>query len=333
MKQSLNLLLFSLLSVVLAAGIAKPQSGGLSSRPSPEASAYFEQAFDFIKSNAYFHKHLDFSKLKKQALAQMQHAQSVADTHEAIRFVLSQLNDRHSFLQPARKHHGSPSEGTTVGRFKIPFEVSVDGDFGIIKLRSYNSTDAGNAHRIADSLYSCLLDFDRKNVKGTIIDLREMEGGTYIPFVTALAPLIDESELIGFVDRKGKKSRTIRYKNGIYYQQGRKRARLGYLSRYERPGVAGLPIAVLTGQYTASSGEMILLSLRGLPQVRTFGAATYGVPTGKTNIFLVDSSLISLTSTVCFDRKRQIHSSAIQPDLACAEKDAMDLAKSWINRH
>ncbi|WP_041735007.1 S41 family peptidase [Dyadobacter fermentans] len=202
-----------------------------------------------------------------------------------------------------------------------------------MKLKSYNSTDAANSHRISDSLYNCLLYFDRVQVKGTIIDLREMEGGTYIPFVTGLAPLIDAEQLIGFADRNGKKSRTVRYKNGIYYQQGRKKSRLGYLSRYERPGVADLPIAVLTGQYTASSGEMILLSLKGLSQVRTFGAATYGVPTGKTNFFLSDSSMISLTNTVCCDRQKRIHSGPIQPDSSCAENEAMQSAKAWIDGH
>lgn len=129
-------------------------------------------------------------------------------------------------------------------------------------------------------------------IKDNVIDLREIEGGIYIPFLTGLAPLIDAAHLIGFVDRHGKKGHTVRYKNGIYCQQGRKKARLGNLSRYQRPGIANQPIAVLSGQYTASSGEMILLSLKGLPQVRTFGAATYGVPTGKTNFFLSDSRMI-----------------------------------------
>lgn len=177
-----------------------------------------------------------------------------------------------------------------------------------------------------------MLDFDRKRVKGTIFDLREMEGGTYIPFMTGLAPLIDAEHLIGFVDRNGRKGRTVRYKNGIYYQQGRKKSRLGYLSRYERPGVADLAIAVLTGQYTASSSEMILLSLKGLPNVRTFGTATYGVRTGKAKFFLSDSSMISLTNTVCFDRQKQIHSGPIQPDLHCIEKEATHAAKDWIDR-
>ncbi|ACT93470.1 S41 family peptidase [Dyadobacter fermentans] len=327
MKQSLTHFIVLALSLVMAVSAARPGPGA--GPPSREASAYFEQAFAFIQNNAYFHKHLDFAKVKQQALAKMQHAQSAADTHDAIRFVLEQLDDRHSFLQPARPA-GAPS-GSISARSVMPFEVSVEGNYGIIKLKSYNSTDAANAHRIADSLYNCLLDFDKKHTKGTIIDLREMEGGTYIPFVTGLAPMIDAEQLIGFVDRKGKKGRTVRYQNGIYYQQGRKKARLGYLTRYERPNAADRPIAVLTGQYTASSGEMILLSLKGLPRTRTFGAPTYGVPTGKANFFLPDSSMISLTNTACFDRQKQIHSGAIQPDVPCAEKDAMREAKNWID--
>lgn len=331
MKHSLICHFLLSLSLFSAAIIAAPGPGTVIEQPSPVASAYFEQAFAFIQANAYFHKHLDFSKVKQQALVKMKHAQSPADTHDAIRFVLKQLNDRHSFFQPASISPGKSVHKTATTIAEIPFDVIVEGNYGMITLKSYNSTDAGKSHRIADSLYNCLLDFDRRQVKGTIIDLRQMEGGTYIPFVTGLAPLIDSEQLIGFMDRNGKKGRTVRYKNGIYYKQGRKKTRLGYLSYYDKPGIASLPIAVLTGQYTASSGEMILLTLKDLPQVRTFGAPTYGVPTGKANFFLPDSSMISLTNTVCFDRNKNIHSGPIQPNLPCDENEAMDRAKDWIN--
>ncbi|WP_143828720.1 hypothetical protein [Dyadobacter fermentans] len=88
MKHSLPRLFYFALSLISAAIIAEPNPSMPTGQPSPVASAYFEQAFTFIKDNAYFHKHLDFAKIKQQALTKMVHAQSPADTHEAIRFVL-----------------------------------------------------------------------------------------------------------------------------------------------------------------------------------------------------------------------------------------------------
>lgn len=37
-----------------------------------------------------------------------------------------------------------------------------------------------------------------------------------------------------------------------------------------------LPIAILTDEWTASSGEAVLLAFRGMENVRTFGAANAG---------------------------------------------------------
>lgn len=299
---------------------------------SPIAMAYFEKAFTLIEENAYFYKHLDFSALKRQALEKMKTAQTYADTYDAIRYVVGQLNDRHSYFQPPSTDGQNAFSHAQVNNHKIPFEVSIlDGGYGLLRLKSYNSINSDNAHRIADSLYSCLAEFDRNKVKGIILDMRVMEGGTYIPFLTGLTPLINAEQLIGFIDRKGKRSKTIYYKGGIYARDGRKQYRLGYLSKWNPLEVAGRPLAVLTGQYTASAGEMIVISFLGLDNVKLFGQPTLGVPTGKSNMALPDSAMISLTSSVCYDRQKVRYTGPIQPNVKCPEEEAETHAKNWID--
>jgi len=300
--------------------------------PSPVALAYFEKAFSLIEKNAYFYKHLDFSAIKHQALEKMKTAQTYADTYDAIRFVIGQLNDRHSYFQPPSTDGQNAFNHAQVNNHKIPFEVSVlDGGYGLLRLKSYNSINPDNAHRIADSLYSCLAEFDRNKVKGIILDMRVMEGGTYVPFLTGLTPLINAEQLIGFIDRKGKRSRTIYYKGGIYARDGRKQSRMGYLSKWNPLEVAGRPLAVLTGQYTASAGEMIVISFLGLKNVKLFGHSTFGVPTAKLNVALTDSAMISLTCGVSYDRQKVKYSGPIQPDVICPEEEAETFAKRWID--
>jgi len=331
MKQLFFLcLLLVLLAFKTKKNIYKHSTDG--QQPSQIALAYFGKAFTLIEKNAYFYKHLDFSALKHQALEKMKTAQTYEDTYDAIRFVVSQLNDRHSYFQPPSADGKNSFNHAQVDNQKIPFELSIlDGGYGLLRLKSYNSTNSINSHRIADSLYSCLAEFGRKKVKGIILDMRVMEGGTYVPFLTGIAPLISNEQLIGFIDRKGKRTQTVRYKNGIYFKNGRKKSRMGYLTRYDPLEVAGKPIAILTGQYTASAGEMIVIAFLGLDNVKLFGLPTLGVPTGKSNLALADSAMISLTSSACYDRQKVLYTGPIQPDVKCQEEQAEKLAKSWID--
>ncbi|WP_409014496.1 S41 family peptidase [Dyadobacter sp. CY327] len=71
------------------------------------------------------------------------------------------------------------------------------------------------------------------------------------------------------------------------------------MTRHSPLEVAGKPIAILPGQYTASAGEMTVISFLGLGNIKLFGPSTLGVPTGKSNLALPDSAIISLTSSVC----------------------------------
>jgi len=331
MKRRFFLACISLLPAFFACKTSAPTTPPLS-QPSPAALGYFEQAFALIQKNAYFHKQLNSRTLKRQALEKMSSAQTYADTYEAIRFVIDQLQDHHSFLLPPAQNGQNAFRQAIANDHRIPFESSLlEGQYGLLRLRSYNSVNHANSHRISDSLYSCLAEFGRRRVKGLILDMRMMEGGTPTPFLAGLAPLIDAKQLIGSINRAGKRSQTIRYKSGIYHKEGRKQVRLGYLSVYAPLEVAGLPLAILTGQYTASSGEMIVISFLGLPNVKLFGRPTFGVPTGKMNLCLADSALLSITNSVSYDRQQVVHSGPIQPDVVCSEKEAPQLAQHWIN--
>ena len=56
-----------------------------------------------------------------------------------------------------------------------------------------------------------------------------------------------------------------------------------------------IPIAILTDEWTASSGEAVLLAFRGLKNVRSFGAPTAGYASTNTVFKLYDGTQIVLT--------------------------------------
>jgi len=73
-------------------------------------------------------------------------------------------------------------------------------------------------------------------------------------------------------------------------------------------------IVVLTGTFTASSGEMPLIASAGHPSTRTFGEATTGVPTRNTEITLRDGAALLLTTALTEDRRGRLHDGPISPD-------------------
>ncbi|MBS1566679.1 MAG: hypothetical protein JST39_20005, partial [Bacteroidetes bacterium] len=264
---------------------------------SPEALRYFDDAFRQVRENSYKNKTIDFDKLYKESLAKMKGAQTSRDTYDAIRYLLSGLKDNHSFFAEAPKNGESIISRLSSKPGGIPFTASIiDGQYGLLALKSYNSVDNADQRRIADSIYSVLREMQQQHVKGLIIDFTKMEGGSTLPFLCGFMPLIDKDMLLGYKDNKGHRTQMIRYKSALIFKNRRKRSTLCYLSTYTpfSQYLSNQPIAIITGKYTASAGEMILISFLGLPNVKTFGETTYGVPTGKSNIFLSDGAFISL---------------------------------------
>ena len=56
-----------------------------------------------------------------------------------------------------------------------------------------------------------------------------------------------------------------------------------------------IPIAILTDEWTGSSGEAVLLAFRGLENVRSFGSPTAGYASTNTVFRLYDGTQIVLT--------------------------------------
>jgi carboxyl-terminal processing protease len=71
---------------------------------------------------------------------------------------------------------------------------------------------------------------------------------------------------------------------------------------------------VLTGPKTSSSGEILALAFKGMPQVRLMGEPTAGLTTANTTYDLFDGSTLVLTICQEADRTGRICEGRIIPD-------------------
>jgi carboxyl-terminal processing protease len=112
-----------------------------------------------------------------------------------------------------------------------------------------------------------------RNPKSIIIDLRMNTGGNSAPMVSGIGPLFNIS-LLGYgVDRNGNLLGAVRLKNGVLLDENGKK-----MLTVKNSCVANkaIPIAVLIGPSTVSSGEILAVYLKQQANVKLFGEPTPG---------------------------------------------------------
>ena len=77
---------------------------------------------------------------------------------------------------------------------------------------------------------------------------------------------------------------------------------------------ANRPITVLLSGLTASSGEIVAVSLQGRPATRFLGKPTYGATTANTSYQIRGTSYLTVAGSVDADRQGHSYPIHLQPD-------------------
>jgi C-terminal processing protease CtpA/Prc len=165
---------------------------------------------------------------------------------------------------------------------------------------------------------------------GWIIDLRGNTGGNVWPMLDAIGPLVDSRTPLTF-DVPGQGRFQVLYEKGVAYQAGGAppyvQARPEPLRRLQAP------VALLTDEMTASSGEALVVAFKGRSRLRTFGQQTAGYVTVNNTADLPDGSLLLVTVGWNLDRNGRRYEGALQPDQALPPgTDAQPAAVEWLQR-
>lgn len=149
-----------------------------------------------------------------------------------------------------------------------------------------------------DSMRSLVKKFQITQPAGWIMDLRMNNGGSSPAMLTALQSFFEGNTIYYSKARNGVVS-THRVGEGMYKQL--KGGRLTYSFSGTMPAVTSriqAPIAVLTSKETGSVGEILTIAFKNLPNARTFGMPTAGVPTGNLSFVLEDGAMVYITTSL-----------------------------------
>ena len=280
----------------------------------PSAETYGKNALSTIDKNGIFAGNDEWKSTYNECLKMIENAKSYDDTYDAIRKALSVGGGKHSMLMTK-----SESQDTTESYDEVLPTVSLDGDIAIIKLPDFLGTaEAGQKYaKVAEDF----IHENRDKIKGVVLDLRGITGGDMGPMATAVSSLLPDGELVYYHYRSYDVPVTL--KNGVVSNAG-----TGGKSLYPEEKL-NVPVAILTDDMTASSGEALTLCFRGLENTRTFGAPTAGYTSVNMLYNMYDGAQMYLT--VAFDKARTgeiFKETPIEPDVAT--DSPLEAALEWL---
>jgi carboxyl-terminal processing protease len=312
--------------------------------PALEPRVYLDSAINIMENVAFYRRRVDWPTVRATARTMAAGATTTAGTYPAIRYALSALGDRHSFLQPSATAPSAARAPLGVaGTLALtPPADSIDGEivggrYGYLRVPTFGGSN-DQAVLLADTLQFLVGLVDTRTPCGWVIDLRHNFGGNMWPMLIGVGPLLGAVSVGSFVDADGGVL-------GWWYENGLAGAspagyRSTYLGMSRAPYTLRVPnpaIALLTDSLTASSGEAIAVAFRGRPQTRSFGGATYGVPTANLGFWLADRALLVVMNSLDADRTGKQYDDRIPPDVVIpqtggpATDDATVIAAtSWL---
>lgn len=280
----------------------------------PSAETYGKNALSTIDKNGIFAGNDEWKSTYNECLKMIEKAKSYDDTYDAIRKALSVGGGKHSMLMTK-----SESQDTTESYDEVLPTVSLDGDIAIIKLPDFLGTaEAGQKYA---KVTEDFIHENRDKIKGVVLDLRGNTGGDMGPMATAVSSLLPDGELVYYHYRSYDVPVTL--KNGVVSNAG-----TGGKSLYPEEKL-NVPVAILTDDMTASSGEALTLCFRGLENTRTFGAPTAGYTSVNMLYNMYDGAQMYLT--VAFDKARTgeiFKETSIEPDVAT--DSPLEAALEWL---
>jgi hypothetical protein len=294
-----------------------------------------EHALGLIEQHAIYFPALDWRTVAGHARKMAAGAKAPRGTYPAIRYVVGQLRDagdEHAvFLEPALAKRYAPGAPDLEARSPPPSISILDARLGLIRVPGIASLPRSpNSRRYAFAALTGIRRLDAMHHPcGWIVDLRNDGGGDMFPMLLSLGPILGEGRLIGFSGRHGFQY-FVSYRHGVLSSQG-------YINRAPLtvPDLRPLPpVAVLTGDQTASSGEVVAVAFRGRPQTRSFGWPTSGATTSAEWNRLVDGAELTFGASYYVDRDGIVYKQAVKPDvevsLLGSGDPQMRTAAAWL---
>ena len=269
--------------------------------------AYVGRAVRIMDKNGIFADGASWEEARKAALEAR--PASLEEAQEVIREALKVAGGKHSFL----KTEEAVVEDATADWPEPSVSVLEDG-IAVLVLPPFGG---GRSEGLDYALTA--LEGVPDDVCGVVIDLRDNVGGNMYPMIAAVHRFIADDDILRFRTRK-----RTQWVELPFVLQSAGISRMSFID---------CPVAILTNEWTASSGEAVLLCFRALDYARSFGQPTAGYASANTPFTLPDGAQLVLTTACDVARTGEVFcDDPIVPDVltSCPLEEAIEWIREQI---
>ena len=245
---------------------------------------YVKKAIHIMDKHGIYAQGLEWEKAKQEALSAK--PTNLQDAQEIVTKAGKVAGGKHTYLMTADE----VTENDT-SSWEMPTVEMLENHIAFIKLPAF-SGNADEGIKYANTVLNVL----PYALQGAIIDLRGNRGGNMYPMIASVHRFLPDDVILKFSSRK----RPMNI-NTFFVMQS-----VGL----EKQTAIACPVALLTDDWTGSSGEAVLICFRGLENTRTFGAPTAGycscnqpfaLPGGSQLVLTIGEDIARTGETFCDD--------------------------------
>lgn len=288
----------------------------------PEATAY--EVLDLMREHVVTRDQINWPALKSD-LDNIERPFTRDNLREALTLILKRADTGHTFYKSAVEPKfvmQRKFECVATNTYDLPI---IPGHIGYLRVNSFNAPSEKAKLRYIKELHDEISRQKDRDTKTWIIDLRYNKGGNMWPMLAGVAPLLSNGVHGYFVKPDGSKTAW-----GIY--DGQSFLNNQFMIGIEKPSVgnANMPIAVLSSEQTASSGEALLVAVKDKANVRSFGEPSCGMSTSNRSFKLSNGATLNITTAIMASKSGTIFGERIPVDESSSRP--VEDAIQWINR-
>lgn len=319
MRSILSILLFTCLTLTSFAQIPIP----------------IDSICRIIKQNSIHAKEANWMTIQDGLAEKLTAARTDVDSIQSLVYVFEQLQDYHSsIIYNGRQFSHYPEFDDSTRNYLLPLVQLSRQRTGIFMakilennylylqvpgIQAYGDAVSEYAQRLSDTLSA----YYTPTIRGVILDLRLNDGGQFSSMAAGLAILLGDGNIAGGVNSEQQVTHQFSLREGNLYLNNYP---MTAIRHQENGDLSQLPIALLIGPNTRSSGSILAISFKGRLNTFIIGENTAsGYTTGNDFFPLGNNLFLNLSTSYSVDRNNQIYKLAVPPDRILKGPDHFDL--------
>jgi hypothetical protein len=295
---------------------------------------YIDTALYLMQTKSLNGKNLNWNQIRDSAYLKAVGVTGYKEAFPALAYAFQQLKDYHGVVATEDTFYRYPppvnfdkvlSPGIKKEFLKGPKIITAffNGSIAYLRIPGMNVTRQEDMDDQANKLRDSLCMLVKQNPKGIVIDLRMNTGGNSAPMVSGIGPLFHIS-LLGYgVDRDGNLLGAVRLKEDVLLDEnGNKMVTVKNGCSINK----AIPIAVLIGPSTVSSGEILATYLKQQANVKLFGEPTPGFCNATEGFSFMNGKgyLLLSVNRIADGRKHVYKEMLVRPDVTIKSEDNYD---------